>query len=101
MDLFGWSDRIDRVHDKRRQEFEKLACEPCLKSASVGDRVLVAAGPNGRGFEWERLEAVVIEVADTAYHVRYTRKETYPELQEAWVHRFTVTDVLGPAPKLA
>ena len=94
-DFFDF-DAIDRHHKKRRDEFEKLAMDPPAKSAEVGDRVLIAAGPVGRGFEWERLEAVVLEVADTAYQVRFTKRKTiYGESDEDWVHRFCVTDVLA------
>jgi hypothetical protein len=84
---------IERYHAKRRSEFEKLACEPCLTEASVGDRVLVSAGAAGRGFEWERLEAVVLEVADTAYKLEFVGRG-YTDI--GWIHKFIVTDVLGP-----
>lgn len=91
-------DAIERARQARRDEFEKLACEPCMKSANEGDRVLVAAGPVGRGFEWMRHEAIVLEVADTAYRVRYTDYKSIVNdgPVEEWVHRFVVTDVLGP-----
>lgn len=96
--MFGddfW-ERIYRAHAQRRAEFEKLAMDQPAKSAEVGDRVLVSAGPAGRGFEWERLEAVVLEVADTAYKVRFTNRKTiHGDPDEDWVHRFAVTDVLA------
>ena len=87
-----------READRRRRqteaEFEKLACEPCLKEAKEGDKVLVAAGVMGRGHHWMRLEAEVLRVADTAYYVRYVKYTNYKgEVVEEWVHRFAVTDV--------
>ena len=89
---------IDDHHKRRKDEFDKLACEPCLKSANVGDRVLVSSGVVGRGFPWQRLECRVLEVADTAYKVDFVTRKTYgtnePDID--WVHRFAVTDVLDP-----
>ena len=87
---------IDKYHEKKRKEFEKLACEPCLTPANVGDRVLVGAGPAGRGFEWQRLEAVVLEVADTAYKLNFVDRAINGKPDIAWIHKFIVTDVLGP-----
>lgn len=89
-------DGINRYHEKRRSEFERLACEPCIKAAEVGDRVLVSAGAAGRGFEWERLEAVVIEVADTAYKLEFIGRDLNGKPDTGWIHKFIVTDVLGP-----
>lgn len=89
---------IDASHKKQRDEFHKLCCEPCLTEAKVGDRVLVSGGPIGFGFEWTRFEVIVLEVADTAYHLEFVT-ETHPitkEKKRKWVHRFAVTDVLGP-----
>ena len=93
-------DSVDNHHAKRRGEFEKLACEPCLTPAKVGDRVLVGAGPAGRGFEWERLEAVVLEVADTAYRLEFVGRGFDGTPDIAWIHKFVVTDVLGKAVKV-
>ena len=94
-------ERIDEYHNKREQEFEKLAIDPPARTAEVGDRVLVSAGVLGMGFEWERLEATVIEVADTAYHIRFKDKKEYGTYysKEVWAHRFAITDVLGKEPK--
>lgn len=86
---------IDEHHARRRAEFEKLAMDPPSRSAVVGDRVLASAGVIGHGFDWERLEGVVIEVADTAYRVRFL-ETSIADSFEKWVHRFAVTDVLGP-----
>ena len=88
---------IDAHHKKRADAFEKLATDPCAKSAEVGDRVLVSAGVVGRGVDWARLECVVREVADTAYKVEFlTYKKFGTNANDVdWVHRFAVTDVLG------
>lgn len=96
--MFGddFFESVDRYHAKRRSEFEKLACEPCMKKAIVNDRVLVSAGAAGRGFEWERLEATVIEIADTAYKLRFEGRQVGGKDDIEWVHKFIVTDVLGP-----
>jgi hypothetical protein len=92
-------DILNKHHQQRRREFEKIACEPCMTPASVGDRVLVSAGPLGRGFEWKRIEGTVIEVADTAYRIEFGRRRYTDEPDIEWVHKFCVTDVLGPAPE--
>jgi len=99
--MFGDDDffkSVDDYHRKREDEFNKLVCEPCLKSANVGDRVLVSSGVVGRGFAWERLECLVMEVADTAYKVNFVTRKCYStnEPDISWVHRFAVTDVLEP-----
>jgi hypothetical protein len=81
--------------ERRRREFERLACDPCLTEAKVGDRVLVSAGPVSRGFEWERLEAVVMEVADTAYKLLFVGRSKNGKDDIGWIHKFIVTDVLS------
>lgn len=96
--MFGESffDSVERYQNRRRDDFNKLACEPCMTPANVGDRVLVSAGPAGRGFEWQRLEAVVLEVADTAYRVNFVHRHYDGKPDIDWIHKFIVTDVLGP-----
>lgn len=89
---------VERYQNEKRDEFEKLACEPCIKEAKVGDRVLVAGGPSGRGFDWVRLEAVVLELADTAYKLHFVDRLICGKPDIAWIHKFIVTDVLGPQP---
>ena len=89
-------ERMDKAQEKIRMQFEKLASEPCLEPASVGDRVLVAAGPCLRGHEWGRLEAIVLEVADTAYKLHFVGRNFRGEPDIAWIHKWIVTDVLGP-----
>lgn len=86
--------RADQDYERRRQLFEKLSLDP-PRAADVGERVLVAASLVGRGYEWARLEAEVLEVADTAYRVRYTTYKLAGKPVEEWVHRLVVTDVIG------
>lgn len=95
--MFDFFGGVDDYHNKRKAEFEKLATDPPAQSAEVGSRVLVSAGVIGRGFEWERIEGTVIEVADTAYHVRLKDKYNADRTNDMWVHRFAVTDVLVKA----
>ena len=87
----------DEYHKRRADAFNKLASDPCLKSAGVGDRVLVSAGVVGRGMDWARLECVVLEVADTAYKVEFLTYKAFESKDNEvdWVHRFAVTDVLA------
>jgi len=90
-------DSIRKAHEHNRQEWQRCASDPPMRSAEVGDRVLVNALLVNRGFEWIRLEGKVVEVADTAYRVEYADEKhclTGGTLTE-WVHRFAVTDVLG------
>lgn len=91
-------DGVERRWNQRKDEFKKLACEPCLDEVFVGSRVLLSAGVLGRGFEWERKEATVLEVASTAYFVRFAEMNHNGEPDEQWVHRFAVTDVLETKP---
>jgi len=78
------------------EEFERMRCDPCLKEAAPGDRVLVALHPIGKGHAGYIDEAIVLEVADLACFVEfkgYGRKR-----DRLWVHRFVIVDVLGPPP---
>ncbi len=88
---------IYKYRDKLDSEFARLAAEPCSKVPQVGDRVLIAAGLVGKGHLWIRLEAVVLECADTAYYVKYKKYKLYrdTDTHEEWVHQAVITDVLG------
>lgn len=86
---------IERHKEKMRAAFEKLAADPCKKNAEIGDRVLVSAGPIGKGFEWERLEAKVLDIADTAYKLQFIEQDPHRDPHVGWVHRCLVTDVLA------
>ena len=87
---------IEESYKKREAEFEKLSTDPPCGEIKEGTRVLVAAGPIGMGFDWIRLEATVIEVADTAYCVQFKDQIDYNTRQpkEMWVHRNIITDIL-------
>lgn len=100
--MFGdnFFDNIERYQERRRNEFNKLACEPCLTPANVGDRVLVSGGPAGRGFEWFRLEAIVLEVADTAYKLHFIGRDYRGKPDIEWIHKFIVTDVISPSKRI-
>lgn len=91
---------IRKGHNQIEQEFRKLAIEPCGKVPLVGDRVIVATGLLGMGFLWVRKEAVVIETADTSYHLRFKDEVDYKTKMplEIWVHQALITDVLERKP---
>ena len=93
--MFNFDD-IRREHDRKRAEFERLCFDPCMMTPEVGDRVVVAAGPLGMGFDWVRLEATVIEAGQLSYKVRFTDR-THPITGEPitqWIHPAIITDVL-------
>jgi hypothetical protein len=90
-------DALDRRHEKMNQEFMRLCCEPCGRVPAAGDRVLVAGGLIGKGHMWARLEATVVEVADTACKVRFLdRISVQYGVEDTWVHNALITDVMGP-----
>lgn len=96
-DFFEMHRDIHKAHERNRAEWHRCAADPPMRSAEIGDHVLVNALLVNRGFEWIRLEGKVVEVADTAYAVEYI-KQRHPVTGETiteWVHRFAVTDVLG------
>lgn len=94
--MFDWDD-INDYHRKLDSEFAKLINEPSARVPQVGDKVLVAVGLLGMGYLWVRLEAEVIETADTSYKVRFTDRKKWgsDELQEEWVHQALITDVVS------
>jgi hypothetical protein len=85
-------------HARRDEEFRRLLVDPSATQAEVGDRVVVAAGLLGRGWQWIREEAEVIAVGETSYKVRFVETpEDDGEPTEQWIHPAIVIDVLGPA----
>jgi hypothetical protein len=91
--LFEHFNHMDEYHAKVDGEFMRIAAEPCMETAKVGDRVLVAGGLIGRGHLWVRIECEVVAVADTAIKVK-SIGDIHKWSQ--WVHNTIVTDVLGP-----
>jgi preprotein translocase subunit YajC len=85
---------INRRHDERRGEFQRLCCDPSCQTPEVGDTVIVAAGLIGRGFDWVREEAEVIALGETSVKVRWRRESRYEELNETWIHPALITDVI-------
>ncbi len=86
----------DDYHEQRRRAFEKLATDPPCEEVVVGSRVLLSAFVLGMGLDGIVLEAKVLEVADTAYYVQFKDRLEFgtKKLQEEWIHRVAVTDVL-------
>jgi hypothetical protein len=78
---------------KMDQEFERLLVEPCQEIPQVGDRVIVASGFLGMGHLWVRHEALVLEVAQTSYKVRFLDYRGFRDrIVEMWVHPALITD---------
>ena len=44
-----------------------------------------------------RIDAGVLEVADTAYKLRFAERQIGGNDDIGWVHKFIITDVLGPS----
>lgn len=90
-DPFGFKD-IERSKREKECEFEKLALDPCAKRPKDGDRVVVAVGLIGYGFNWVRQECVVLESGDTSFKVQWKQ---YSNTHVEWVHQNLITDVIG------
>lgn len=90
----GMFDGIHKAHEQKKAEFDKLVADQSMILPNVGDRVVVAAGPLSRGFEWIRLEAVVLEVGQSSYKVRFTKDRFDGTPDEEWVHPALITDVI-------
>lgn len=100
----GWHERMQRAEDyadRMRDEFCKLAIEPCTAIPKVGDRVLVAAGLLGMGHLWVREECEVLACGDTSYKVRFLNYKPVFEpvgSKTEWVHQALITDAVGANP---
>jgi len=88
--------RMDRVHADRKDEFEKLRLDQSAIDAEEGDTVVVSAGPLGMGFDWVRLEAVVVRKGQQSLKVRFTdyKHALSDEPVVMWIHPALVTDVI-------
>ena len=93
-DIEGFFRRSDEHRNNMEEEYRRLLGDPCLKQPRVGDRVIVAAGLLGRGHLWVRLEAVVLEVASSAYRVRFSGRAYNGKEEEDWVVHGLITDVI-------
>lgn len=89
-------ERIDRHHKDLKNEFMKLAADPCSQVPKIGDTVLIAAGLVNKGHLWIRLEAKVLKCANTSYYVEYTDYKYYIQKEPVreWVHQNVITDVI-------
>lgn len=93
-DFDAYLERLDQNSQKKIDEFNKLALDPCTLPYKVGDRVVIAGGPIGKGFPWIRLEATVIEKGQISTKVRFTNLTRFGKVDEEWIHPALITDVL-------
>lgn len=93
-EMWEWLTRLDREHETREAEFMRLLADS-PKRVLVGDRVVVAAGLTGRGYNWVRVEAEVLEVGDVSVKVRFLGREALVgKPDEDWIHSALITDIL-------
>jgi hypothetical protein len=92
-DAFDAMRQFEKDRERRQAMFNRLLADPCMKIPEINDRVLVAAGLLGMGFDWSRLEALVIAVADASIKVRFDKDHYF---REQWIHPALIVDVLGP-----
>ncbi len=85
---------FDRERIEKEKQFQKLCDDPSSKIPCVGDRVVVAAGLIGMGFNWVRKEATVLEVGETSYRVQFQEKRLDGTPMIQWIHPALITDVL-------
>jgi hypothetical protein len=87
-------DRADKHREKLEDVMSKLRTDPCMEIPSVGDCVVIAAGPLGMGHNWIRLEAEVLHVANNSYKIimrdRYGKDKHY----EGWIDPVLVLDIV-------
>ncbi len=85
--------RINEEKDKREFEVKRLMAEPPKESPKVGDKVIVAVGLLGHGFNWIRQECKVLEVADNSVKIKWKDSHDWEE----WIHPAFITDILSVA----
>ena len=80
-------------HKKQENGFKKL-CQELPILVKKGDKVIVAVGLLGRGFEWIRKECEVMETANISIKIRC--QDTYYKdgFWEEWIHPALITDVI-------
>lgn len=96
-DWYEWIGSTNRKHDEMQHEFDRLA-QDAPRPLKVGDRVVTAAGLVGRGHQWIRAGATVLEVGQTSVRVRFDKPGWNNTPDEDWIHQAIVTDVLASEP---
>jgi len=91
-DFFESMKRVEEDNTKREQEVEKLMAEPPEEMPLVGDKVIVAIGLLGYGYNWIRHECEVLEVASHSVKIKFRRYGL--DICEEWIHPGFITDIL-------
>lgn len=87
---------MERIWKKREDQFYKLLIDQCAIIPNVGDTVIIAAGLLGLGFDWVRLEAVVLKVGQNSFKIQFQTEKEFrtSKLKEEWIHPALITDVI-------
>lgn len=91
--LEEYFNEMNRNRREMHDEFTKLCLDPSAVRPNVGDRVVVAIGLIGYGFNWIRQECVVIEEGETSFKVRW---QQHGNTHVEWINPNLITDVLPP-----
>ena len=87
--------------DERRQRIQnEYALKIDAKPPDVGTLVILNAEMLGMGHSWVRLEATVLEKAETCCKVRFSDRKNYNtnQLEEMWIHPSVITDTVAKEP---
>ena len=93
--------RADKHKEGLEDVMSKLRLDPCMEIPSVGDCVVISAGPLGMGHNWIRLEAEVLHVANNSYKVRIRDRYGKDRHYEGWIDPVLVLDIVKKEDKKA
>lgn len=89
-------EQMERIENRIYDTYERLSMDPPSQVPEVGDKVLICGCLVGKGYPWTRLEAEVLDVADTSYYVKYLGCKNFVtnKVFEEWVCSVAITDVI-------
>lgn len=90
--------KAEENNERRRRDHQTMLMDPYVGPVQVGDTILVRADMVGAGcgHQWEVLELPVVQVTKTA--VKVTRKAWRGEVEELWIGRELIMEVLHKEP---
>jgi len=100
-DFFESMKRADENNDKRKRQIDKLMADVPKEMPKVGDKVIIASGLLGHGWDYIRREGIITEIADYTVKAKW---ENYPghstvDIREEWMHPAFIVDTLKPSKK--
>ena len=102
-EILNFEKRVSESHKKKYDEFERLSQES-PKIVEKGDKVLVAVGLLGHGFEWIRESCEVVDVKGNHSKVKWFDKHKmvnkddghvdFGDVWEYWIPNALIVEIL-------